>query len=303
MKTHPTVLLYIFLSLFFLFSESTIYAQKDRGLIGDYVVIKMKDGNKITGKKLAATPESIVIEAEIVGKLNIRFSQISTIKVIRGPYQAGAFWKQNRNYMRALISPTGYGLEKGEGYYQNYVLFLNQAAYGLTDNFSIGVGVELFSMLSGLNIDGSNPSASFAIVPKFTLPVEEGLINVGVAGVLANASGVRSSFVDFGALYGVLTLGPEDRHLSLGFGFGISGASFSPDPIISLSGFYRLGNGIGIITENWFFPPGDFTVVSLGVRILGNRLTWDVVFVGGASDGFWGASPIPLFGVNIPFSR
>lgn len=302
MKAPVNVLFYFLLLCFVCCSIGPIHAQRKLNRDRDYVIIKMKDGNRIVGKKLAVTEESIVVETEVAGKLNLAFKDIAHIRELNeAPKGDGLYFIENRSYMRGFISPTGYGLEKGEGYYQNYMLFFHQVNYGFTDRFSLGFSTEVLSPIANAGF-GDPVGPSYLINPKFSIAAEEGLVNIGIAAVAAGLADTGSP-IDLGALYGVVTLGAKDRHLNMGIGFGISESSVSPSPVFSLGGMYRVGNKGAFILESWIFPPEAVTGISLGLRILGNRVNWDILFVGGFADGFFGGIPLPIVGINVPFGN
>ena len=302
MKAPGNVLVYLLLLSLFWCSTESIYAQRKLNKEREYVIIKMKDGNRIVGKKLAVTEESIVVETEVAGKLNLAFKDIAHIRELnQEPASGGLFYIENRTHMRGFISPSGYGLEKGEGYYQNYLIFFHQVNYGFTDRFSLGFSTEILSPINNAGFGGP-VGPSFLINPKFSIAAEEGLVNIGVAAVAGGLADTGNTF-DLGALYGVVSLGGKDRHLNLGIGFGISESSVSPSPVFSIGGMYRVGNKGAFIMESWIFPPEAVTGLSLGLRILGNRVNWDIIFVGGFADGFFGGIPIPIVGINVPFGN
>ena len=188
--------------------------------------------------------------------------------------------KENRTYMRNFFGGSGYGLEKGQGYYHNFMVFINGVNYGFTDYFSLGVTTEFASLFSGLEF---NPG--FFISPKFSFPVTENLINIGIGGVLLHVPG-SDQLLDFGAIYGVGTYGSKDRNISIGLGFSVVDGTIDSSPAIILSGNYRLGNGISVITENWLFSDFDTRIYTFGLRTIGGKVTWELTIVGVVEDGF-----------------
>lgn len=293
--------LFLFLSLF----RIDALAQSSRGNAiegGTFVIIKMIDGTKIVGKKLASTPESIIVETQLAGKLNLFYDKIERIRSISDPnYTGGRFWKQNSNYSRNVIGPSGYGLQKGEGYYQNVMLFLHNVSYGFTDNFSMSFGTELVSLLN-TNDFVANRTPGFVISPKFTFPITGNNINIGVGGIAGHAPDSENIF-DLGLVYGVTTFGSRDNNFSVGVGFGVVDGDFTSAPTFSLAGNFRVGNSVSITTENWFFPSTDVGLVTLGVRIIGEVVSWDFSYIGVFDNTFFSASPIPFVGIAVPFGR
>jgi hypothetical protein len=54
-------------------------------------------------------------------------------------------------------------MNKGEGYYHNFMVFINQATYGVTDNISIGGGLVPLFLFGGLT--------PVWITPKVSVPI------------------------------------------------------------------------------------------------------------------------------------
>jgi hypothetical protein len=281
-------------------SFTEVLAQKESRQRDEYVMIKMIDGTRIIGKKLATTPESVIVDTELAGKLNIPYEKIDRMRSTSRPYLVdGQYWTENRNYTRNVIGPTGYGLKKGEGYYQNFFLFFHNVSYGFTDNFSLGFGTEMISLINSIDI-GTSFNPGFVINPKFSFPLREDEINVSVSGVAVHVP-ESSELFDFGALFGTATFGSKDKNVSIGLGFGVAEGDISSSPGIALSGNLRVSNGFAFTSENWIFPSFEALLVSFGVRVIGERVNWDFALFGAGDGDFFSLSPIPLVGAVIPF--
>ena len=283
-------LLFFFL-VFFCFTPS-IFAQEtpDEEV---YVSVKMLDGNKFFGKRIALTDTHLVIETSSIGKLNLELRNIKSIKEIGAPkIVEGEYWYETPNSTRNLFTPTGYSLEKGDAYYQNLMLVYNQFSYGFSDRFTVGVGFEIISLLVGSN------SPLFTITPKYSIPLKENQWNLGVGALIVGVPSTEN-FIDLGTLYATNTFGSKDTNLSIGLGFGITDGSFSERPILNISGNARVSKRFGLLTENWILPfdGSSAGVFSFGIRIIGERMTWDFAFLGLSDSSDFNISPIPLVGI------
>ncbi len=281
-----------------------------------YVEIKLLEGTNIIGILVAETTEKITIQNEALGEVDILKSKIDSYNVLPdGSFKDGVYWHSTVNSSRNIFTPTGYGLKKGEGYYQNFLVFINQVSYGVTDKFSIGVGFEFASLLARLNDGGGEGDdgvtlPAFMLTPKFSIPIKEDKWNIGVGGLYLNIP-----YLDFnlGVLYGVSTWGSRDHNLTVGVGFGGAkidgfgdddGFKLGKRPVITLSGTTRFSKRIAMVSENWFFSSGDndnLIYNSLGIRYLGNRVSVDLSIVGLGDADFYAVSPMPMIGVTIPF--
>lgn len=263
----------------------------------EYAEIKTKDGNFYLGQILSENEEQIVLKTESVGTISIQHAQIKKIKKFpASKFIDGKYWFTNPNSTRNLFTPTGYSLKSGEGYYQNFMVLINSANFGLTDHFTIGFGTI------PLYFDGN---FNFMITPKFSIPIVENKVNVA-AGVLY----ARAFQENLGIAYGVTTFGSIDNNFTFGLGYGFSGGEAAKRPIITISGVSRVGRKFGLITENWIIPYSDFEdgikyqlFATYGVRYIAESITVDFAFINNRdirSSLFIG---IPMVGVVIPFGN
>lgn len=145
------------------------------------IEIKVTDGNRIIGVVEKEDNKSIWIKTDDYGTIQIDKSKIKTRKVLdESRIKDGEYWHKNPNSTRNLYGPTGYGLKKGEGYYQNFYVLLNSVSYGFSDNFTMGAGV--------LPLFGTGASG-FTVTPKFSFPIVENKVNVGAGALYANLAG------------------------------------------------------------------------------------------------------------------
>ena len=109
------------------------------------------------------------------------------------------------------------------------------------------------------------------MIPKVRLPIKSHNLNVSVGALLGTVIGSSGSGVGF--LFGSTTLGSRNRNLSVGIGYGGS-MGVEPDnrAVVTISGMYRVGRGIYLITEN--FLPGFLEsdgIISFGSRFATNK--------------------------------
>jgi hypothetical protein len=256
--------------------------------------IETRDGNTYIGRLLSETGDSIVLNTDKLGIL--RFSKtdvlvlrdldkVSTVK--------GEYWLPNPQSSRYFWAPNGYGLKKGEAYYQNIWVFYNQVSVGLTDQFSIGGGL-LPVFLLGAEV------VPVWIVPKFSLPLKKDKINLGTGAFLGTAIGEDTGI--FGLLYGTTTFGSRDKNMSIGLAYGFGGGEWMETPVINLSTMLRFSPKGYFISENYLIPvDGEVVaIVSLGGRSIIRKIGLDYslwIPVGGGIGGFRAA---PFLGISIP---
>jgi hypothetical protein len=196
---------------------------------------------------------------------------------------------------RYFWSPNGYGLKKGEGYYQNIWVLWNQFAYGLSDNFSIGGGIiPLF-------LFGGTPTPVF-ITAKFSIPVVENKFNLGAGAIAGTILGEEET--GFGILYGISTFGTPDNNVTFGLGYGFAGGEWASSPMINVNGMFRVSSRGYFITENYYINAGgeNLVLITLGGRSIIKKAALDYGLVIPIADiGQFVA--IPWLGFTVPFGK
>jgi len=298
------ILQYLSLIVLFLFTIQ-LYAQ-DTPILME---VEMKDGTTIVGDLIEDNTTHLILNSTTIGRISINKQKIKFYNVVHRNLQAQKNgWFENPNATRNIFSPTGYGLRANEGYYQNFMLGINQISYGITDRITIGLTVEAFTLLASINGNGITPA--FAITPKYSIPVKKDFYNIGVGAMLVNLPHTNQLF-DWNLLYAVNTLGSRDRNISVGIAYGLKEGALAKRPTFTLSGAFRVSPKVSLITENWFIPEREssqaFNLV--GVRITGKKVSWDMSLIGtkldnGSKSGSnYFLIPLPIVGVTFPFGK
>ncbi|MGB3850386.1 MAG: hypothetical protein WA958_10500 [Tunicatimonas sp.] len=289
-------LIYLFFisALCALISISRCYAQQtDAPILWQ---VETKDGNVYYGEIITQSQEVMRLETESLGIINIAVETIKNVRQVRPEeLKGGKVWSSNAQATRYFIAPNGYGLRKGEAYYQNGWIFFNQASIGVTDNFSMGLGVVPLFLFAGA------PTPIW-ITPKFSVPIKENKLNVGGGALIGTVVGVDVGA--FGLAYGVVTVGDRNRNLNLGLGYGFADGEWGDLPLIHIGGMIRLGEKGYLLSENYLITAeGEAAgLFSLGGRTLWNRFSLDyglLLPVGGG--GVFLA--LPWLGFVIPLRK
>lgn len=260
--------------LFCLCSGNGLSAQKFR----DSTLVKIVtiDGNEFVGKILSQNENEFRIRTETLGEVAIpKLKTKSMEKVDKTKLVDGELWEPHIQESRHFFGPSGYGLRKGEGYYQNTGIFLNQANVGVTDNFSIGGGIIPFPIF-----------APVWITPKLSFPYKTGKGSAGIGAIYINAFGWGQEFGNdgeswggAGMVYGMNTWGSRDHQLTLGMGYGFAdGRGWANYPTFMLSTIQRNRRRWAFISENYVIAAGNSSpvvIISAGARYLGKIVTVD----------------------------
>ncbi len=264
-----------------------------------FAIIRTTDGNEFVGKIRSQDSVSLVLITENFGQITLRRERISSIEWRDKIRQTnGQIWRGNRYFNQNFFLQNAYGLDEGEGYYQNGWVFYNQASYGFTKHFSLSAGFIPLFLSEG-------PLPVF-LQPKISIPLITNRLQWSLTGVVGSALGNDSDVSNsFGALYSQLTFGSRDANLTAGFGYGFGDGRWTRAPIISLAGQIRSSAKTAFISENYFFPVegGTGGILSFGVRFMGRNIALDVALLVLVDDSIILPFPIPWLGIRAPFGR
>jgi hypothetical protein len=258
--------------------------------------VEMNDGNEFIGHIVSQDTFTLVLKTDKLGQLTFNKRDIVRIIPINPKsIKKGQYWFENPQSTRYLWSPDGYGLKKGEGYYQNIWVLFNQVSYGVTNYFSVGAGIVPVFLFGG----GATP---VWITPKFSIPVVKDKFNVGAGALLGTVIGEPET--GFGLLYGLTTAGSRDMNMTLGVGYGVSGSGWAKSPLISLSAMARTGARGYLITENYYINMNGETILllSAGFRWVIKKAGLDFGLVMPVEEDITFFA-LPWLGVTIPFGK
>ncbi len=267
--------LVISLSVLMFFSFNNFVNAQGKKHIKKTIAITTNDGNIFIGKLLKETNKIIRIKTKSAGNITIKKNNIRSIDF---NYTQGSSIKNEikttnkyKDYpSRYFLGTSGYNLKKGEGYYANTWVFINELNYGITDYFSAGVGVVPLFLFAG------TPSPVW-LKTKFSYPVLKDKLNVS-GGIMAGAViGLDIDFTVPTFFYAAATVGNRNNNITLSFNYGYVEGEFSPG-LYTLSGKYKVSRRTFLMTDNYFILDNetDFTSLSMfGARTMFKGLTLD----------------------------
>jgi hypothetical protein len=229
----------------------------------------------LTGRLVSRDGGALVLDGD--GGVRFTIREESVAEILVAPEGAAAPWVADGNQTRYLHSPSGFMLQRGQGYFSQSELFLTTVAWGVTDWLTLGVNGVLpaWFVQGGMNV-GFLAKAGARLAPA-----------VHVAGTVQTLwiAGEGDGGGSGGLAFATLTLGGRDSHvgLSVGAPFVASGGEDRiGDAAFSASAVLRVAPHVAFVTENWYFPRArrdDLFVNSLALRFLGTRLAVDTGFV------------------------
>ena len=260
--------------------------------------IETRDGNEFVGWIVDEEEERVRIKTQTLGEVTIARKDIRNMRLLEGAkVHDGAIWAENPQAARYFWAPNGYGLKRGEGYYQNLWVLFNQASVGITDHFSIGAGLVPLFLFAG------TPSPIW-LTPKLSVPVVKDKFNLGGGALLGTVAGEDD--MGFGIVYGVSTFGNRDRNITFGLGYGYAGGEWADSPMINISGIARIGRNGYLLTENYYLDVGEgnLLLLSFGGRWMIKKVGLDFgLFIPLEEElnDFVGFVALPWLGFSVPF--
>ena len=233
-----------------------------------YTVV-LRDGTELRDDLLREDSTETVIRTRNLGEVRLRTDQIIRIDRERTRGNDGAAYP-NLFPQTMRLAPTAFQAEKGRVYFRNYLLYVSQFDYGITDNWS--VGTSFFTVV---------PTSLFSLNTKVSFPVS----NRVRLGVQAQYVGVRFDRNVEGITYlqGIVTTGDRQNNTTFGLGWSVSNGSLSRNVIGTFGLVRKVSPKLSFITENFVLFGGsggrtvDFTgLLSGGVRFDRRRHAFDV---------------------------
>ena len=259
------------------------------------VLVKTIDGNEFVGELLEENAEFIRLRTKTYGEVTLQRSGIKSIKDIeKSRIIGGVIWKDHMQSTRYFWQPSGYGLKKGEAYYQNVWVLFNQFSVGLSDHLILGGGVVPLFLFAGA------PTPVW-LTPKLSIPIVKDKVNLGLGGLFATVVGEDD--LNLGIMYSSATFGRRDRNFTFGVGYGYAGGELASRPIFSANFLSRVGSRGYFIMENYIIDiDRQYGVLSLigGRSIIGNDagLDYGLVFPFFPDLGTFFA--LPWLGITVP---
>lgn len=261
--------------------------------------VRTKDGNEYIGKVISRDSVALVLKSDKLGQITLQMADVKQVDLVdQKRLRNGTYWADNPQNTRYFFSPSGYGLKKGDGYYQNIWIFFNQATVGITDNISIGAGVVPLFLFG--------EATPVWITPKVSFPIVKDKVSIGAGALLGTVIGADEDNATFGIMYGSATFGSRDRNIGLGLGWAFAGGETADKPTINFNFLHRTSQNWYLLSENYYIDAGgdDLGIISFGARwvprVIG--LDFGLVLPFGSAIGST-TYPIPWLGLTVPFGK
>jgi len=205
-------------------------------------IFEMKDGKVFKGLVKVREKDYLYEVQAIEGMLLLLEEDIEKIYLASDLNTSGITRNDSMHYSRYLFSNSSYNVQKGELYFQNYFIAGNQFIYGISDRFSLGLGLLPMIIFEGSGFLG------YSISPKLSFDYRNGQGAFAVMGGLGRSFGLQPTN---GLLHLTNTFGARDKHLTIGLlSFYVPPEYSFRNIHMTLSGFLRLNNRWALLTDN-----------------------------------------------------
>ena len=272
------------------------------------------EGTVLIGSLISEDETSITLKTDLLGEVTIaRVNIRSVVKIEDDRYLDGQYWHPSAQPTRYFFAPNAYSVKKGTGYYQNTLLFFNNYHHGISDRFSLGGGIAPFFLF------GADASPVW-LMPKYSFKSNRESTVQFAAGAMIGGfipPGGANSGSSASILYGMVTLGEQDKNISIGTGIGFQGGNFSSRPVLNLNMIRRISPRSYLVSESYIFwyketEYNGFTetgeryegtgMISFGYRFAPENFAFDFFMVRPLEDT-GSLLAIPMIGVHIPTGR
>jgi hypothetical protein len=261
---------------------------------GKSYILTLKDKSQVVGEFLEKDERNVVLKTALISRMEIPYDNIVSVKPLDSrEVRDGEYWFPNMSASKYVVTPSAYSLEKGEWHYRNHYLFVNSFQGGITDNFSVGLGIEFLSTFGSLAAGAFEPV--FFVTGKYSIEVAEKL-NIGIGINHINSPGFPGR-VGINLPFVVTTLGTREHNVSLNFGMPVIDG-YADSPLIILSGTTRISKRTSLITENWLIA-GEDMLFSYGFRFLGEKTAIDLAFINNGAIAETLVIGIPFVGFSV----
>jgi hypothetical protein len=140
---------------------------------------------------------------------------------------------------RYFFAPSSFNLQEGELYYNSIYFFVHDVQYGISDQFSLGMGTTIIGF-------------PFYLTPKITIPYSDNC-RFAIGDIMMLGTWNSDFFGNL--LYFTYTQGDEKNNVTLGGGYLYTSEGTrtgkSNAPVLNFSALGRMSDHIYFITENY----------------------------------------------------
>lgn len=257
---------------------------------GRTYLFEIKDGTSRQGKLDSQDSLYFYITNQATGPDKVYKQGVSRIKEISVTAE-GYF--ANPHYSRYVFGPSALPHPKGEWYWNNLLFEYNTLQYGITENFSAGMGGLLLTTLSGNLALMPNFKYSFRLADKHQAAI-------GSLGFLFNFRGL-DGYSAAALPFGIYTYGGPEGNITAGLGWWFDDEnSWSQRPTYYLAGARRVSRNWVFQSEGFLLPnTADVKLLLVSMRNIRPTSCWDLGALLTRVEGV--TVPLPVIGYTQKF--
>ena len=261
----------------------------------------LENERSIIGRLLSDDGKDVCLLTEDRGKICFAKFQVTKIDKFTGNINQGnKIGYPNPHPSRYFYTPTGIPLEEGEGYIQTIYGAVWQFHYGVTKQFSVGLGTTIWG-------------SPIFITAKFGDKIADKLY-LSAGFQMGNFTYIQSD-LNAGILFSSLTYGDKESNISIAGGYGFTTfkeTQYLPSSLpkqvrvsngtalASLSGQTRMGKRASFMAEAWYLPREQMFIGGPGIRYMKSpSKTWDFSILYTFSSDLDFAIPFPFVSYTI----
>lgn len=243
-----------------------------------FEVIRLDDGTVIRGEVISRTDSTVEIESENMGRVKVRTKHILSSPIHDSellPPRKAAQLDPDPIGHTLMLMPTAFTPPKGSIVFRDFELLFLTLGYSPTNTTSIVAGglfpvstefnAFTFGIKQGLY---QKANGAIAVAGNITVPMGSGINDAGYIWLLNGVGSYR-----FADKVGI--------HIAAG-GIGAQGRNANAQGFsLGLGSDIRLGSHVKLLAEvlhggTTFDPGSSGTLINLGLRIHGDRLSADI---------------------------
>ncbi len=269
------------------------YSQDEDKKQEKFASVELNNGKTVTGKIIEITNVYIILKSDL-GELKILQKNTKKItlsnvgeRLTDGEIEEWDETEENyKNFSDSyFFLPSARPVGVGNNHYKNYEIFYNQFNFGISENFSLGVGFESLSLFAGR-------TPALFIAPKFSIGNGNSHFGIG-----ANI-GIFPEEGTGGLIYLNYTYGSDIQNITFGASQAYSFDGGDGTTVFNVNGVYPLSDKVLIMSEVLF---GGFEGVlfDFAIRIMTKGgISFDAGFF--RTSDFGSALGFPLLGISVP---
>ncbi len=296
--------IFVFAIIFFQIIFSTVLsAQNVKKTTEELYEISTINGDKYTGYINRMDDTNIIIDIKEAGLLTLKREYIKSIKKV---YPNSKNNNETHLPQKYLYDKSAFPLGKGNFYYANTMLMINDFVYGITDHLTAESNINFYSLFDGgfedVGMSFSMNYSSHLIKNKLTF----------LGGVRYSRLFRKRYYYDYNrhrryyqknilALSGILTLGDKSNNLSLGFIYPFTDNEYGIESakLINFSGMVKVTNSTSLMLELLADAEESPLIITINARskIKGIYLDYGIIGLVDSEFDFL----FPLLSIKIPF--